>query len=110
MVGLSFSPLVYVACFAMRAAFSLMLCLVVIMCHVRAVRFVHALCSDVVVLVSALLSLVLFLPLFCLVFLFVILVLVGVWLLFPLVYSCSSLPFWGSDCWRSLARSCFSRL
>ena len=39
-----------------------MLCMVVVMCHVRAVRFVHAFCSDMVVLVSALLSLVVFLP------------------------------------------------
>ena len=70
----------HVACFALRAAFSFMRCLVVVMCHVRAVRFVHALCSDMVVLVSALLSLVLVLPLFCLV-------------LCLLFYSCSVIGF-----------------
>ena len=43
------------------AAFSLTFGLVVVMCHARAVRFVHAFFSDVVVRVSALLSRVLFL-------------------------------------------------
>ena len=46
--------------------FRLCFCLAVVMCHVRAVRFVHALCSDVVVIVPALWFCVLFLLLFAL--------------------------------------------
>ena len=71
----------HVACFAMRDAFSLMFLSVYghEMSHVRAFRFVHALCSDVVVRVSALWSCSLFSLLFrfvrCLLFLVFVFVL-----------------------------------
>ena len=44
-------PLVHVACFASRAAFSRMSFGHTYVTHARAVRFVHAFCCDIVVLV-----------------------------------------------------------
>ena len=112
-------PLVHVACFASRAAFSRMSVGHDYVSHARAVRFVHAFCCDIVVQdsssFSALLSLaasvlLLFLSLFSVLLTVLVLFLlssssVPLFLCGScshLCYLCIFWPFWGSDCRRSL--------
>ena len=104
----------HVAWFARRAAFSLMYVLVMFMLHARAVRFVHAFCSDVVVLVSALLIFVLFFGSFLALFpvpfsgLLTVFCLLCCRLFVRCICSLLLWPFGGSDCWRSFVRYCFT--